>query len=316
LDVSSLSLQDLHDYARFLIDAGGVTINMYLDVLDDIASRLTLHKIEIKLRDVGDTTYDTIIFDFSYVLLTIVEWAKNNAGTASPDSTILSSTTMKSAFKALESVLKSPKVTTGAKFMILNSFANDTRGSGSTIHGRFASAFHYMLEHDKTKIDELIQYVFAEYEKRYFVDKKSIYDREENFFFVMYQGWSGKKDDTSEIMEIREVAERNLAEHADAVELYWNRYSIKQANYREALRSVFDDINSNALYMPLATLIKITEATKDISENVKKKMTFWQPALSDPLYQKREELSDKNDTLKSVLIEKGLLKKKDPSLTK
>jgi len=309
LNIAGISLQDLHGYGRFLIDAGNVPVEMHLDVLGDIARRLIKGEIKIQSKNVEGTTYDAMVFEFSYTLLVSVESVRNDAERSSND-TMHSSRVMDEAFMALASVLKSPGVTTGAKFKILNSFANDTRGRGSEIHTRFADAFAYMLKHNNLMIRDLIGYVFNEYGQRYFRDEKSIYDNEENFFYVMYQGWSGKKDNVSEVENIRQVAKRDLEKHVDALELYWNRYFLKEewGGYKDALRSVFDEPNSNSLYMPLATLVKRTERASNLSEATIKKMAFWRPAVDDPVYQQKENLRDATDTLRHVLIEKEFLK--------
>ena len=309
LDFKSISLQDLHDYARFLIDVGGTTSDIYLDVLGDITRRLTSQgEINIKPSDVGDTVYETIVFDFSYTLLNIIEFAKNNAGRSDAD-TKKSFRTMDDTLSALREVLESSNVTTEAKLIILNSFANKMRGSGSEIHGRFTEAFEYMELHNEADIKELIQYVFSEYKQKYITDKKDIYENEQNFFYVLYQIWSGNANNSQEVADIREIASRNLEKHAEALELYWNRFPFDErwTSYKEAPPDIFERIDSNALYMPLPRLIDITKRAKNPSELVVKKMRIWQDAVGDSDYEARETLSNKKDTLGYILKEEKLL---------
>ncbi len=305
LILPNLSLLELHEYSRFSDEITDAKMETHLGVLQDVKRRLVNGEVEVRPGDIGDTIYDTIIYDFVHTLLVLVEKAKNTAG----EDTKYSSHIMDEVVKALDQLMRSPKITIGGKFIILNSFANDTRGGVSDIHRRFREAFAYMLEQNKPIIIHMIKSVFDEYEQKYVRGNESLYDYEENFFYVMYQGWSGDNSRDKEIRDIRDMAKRGLGSHPVALEKYWDRYKSNGKNFQEVLRNDFDDRNNNALYMPLATLVEITEKVDNLPEKIQQKLAFWRPAVDALMFQAREQLESSNETLRYVLIKKGLLEK-------
>jgi hypothetical protein len=52
--------------------------------------------------------------------------------------------------------------------------------------------------------------------------RKSIYDYEENYFYVIYQLWSGNPDDVIELEKIRRIASYKLANKPEIIDSYWN----------------------------------------------------------------------------------------------
>lgn len=294
----TLKVDDLLGYSRFIRDyITEAQPKIYFSVVTAIFQAITQGKIEIQPRNVKDTLYDTAIYEFIFQLLEIV--LHHNT-----DENLL-----QSAVDKLVKILLDKKLNTGLKYIILNSFANNTRGRGSLIHQRLEEAFQKMLEKDEKRIRDVIKYVFDEANERYLNGKDIIYKNEENFFYVMYQGWSGKKDRNEEIDKIQKLAKRDLEKYHDAISLYWNHYPLKEGwrNFEDVLRNnvFFADEKNRDLYMPLRDLIAISKKANIKDPEIKKKIAFWEGMVNDPRYQEVTKLKDDLSTLKAVLISRG-----------
>lgn len=302
-----LKLRDIDNvlfcgYSNFLRSISGVETSLYLDLVKEFSYRIIEEKVDIENMNVGDTVYDSVVYQFIFQVMTVIEqdYAKSKEF----------SDNIASAYDGLKKVLLSSNVTVGAKYMILNSFINDTRG-GSGIHARLISAFEAISKYRKEDFDNVIRKVFEEAEYKYFIYDAIIYDNEENFFYVMYQGWSGDATNDDEIQKIRRVAKRGLEERDDAISLYWNRYDSKKDGL--TIEEAIDNGNylrsgiNFELYMPLKTLIEITENSHIRDMNIIDKMNFWKGAIDNQGYIISAEIKNDPATLKAVLIKRGVI---------
>ncbi len=303
--IPSMGNEDLLNYADFVKESPD-NFEEIIDILSEIANRLIEEKIERKTCYTGDTLYKTATYKIIFLSLYLIRISKDSSD---PD------TKMKHAYDNLRKVLVSDKITIQAKYSILNSFINNERGSGSQIHFELNDAFNKLSKHYSAELKAIIKDVMTEYLK---YREKSIYDFEENFFFVLFQSWSGDVENIEEIKIIREIASNGLVNNRTALDLYWAQYSYED-NYERHIDDFPEFIEHDydfwmksehqALYLPLGMLCEITEKS-DIPEDIKKKFVFWNKIYK----QHRSWVDDKfklisESTLCSVLIGKGFIEK-------
>lgn len=303
--IPEISNEDLLNYADFVKESPD-NIKEIMDILSEIVNRIVADKIDRKVCYTGDTIYKSAIYKIIFLVLYLIRTSKDSP---EPDSK------MQQAFKCLQNVLTSERVTVQAKYSILNSFVNNERGSGSEIHFELNDAFNRLNKYYRDELEKIIKDVMKEYLK---YRDKSIYGYEENFFFVLFQSWSGDVDNVKEIEIIREIASNGLANNEDALNLYWAQYSYEEKydrhidDFPEYIERDFDfwmKSEHQALYLPLGVLCEITEKS-DIPEDIRKKFTFW-----DKIYKQHKSWVDdkfkliSESTLCSVLINQGFIEK-------
>lgn len=304
LDFKTLDLSDIVGYAKFVTDIPRSSISINVELLSDLARRITEKEVEVTPKNTGDTIYDSVIYQFVFQIVAVAERDRESKDQIPSDN-------LSVAFRDLKKVLESPDVITGGKFIILNSLANNTRGSGSDIHFRLENTFSRLQKYWSSDLLNLIRHVFEEANQKYNIDQKVIYDNEENFFYTMYQGWSGRADAADEIKNIRMVARRGLEKHPDAIGLYWRRYKFNKqwTDFSDVLRDdpFFGHDANHELYMPLTTLVEVTKLASINDEEVSKKLAFWGAAMEDQKYKDFAKLKDDKTTLKAVLVARQLL---------
>lgn len=307
--VSVLSNKDLIGYARFLHDMSGVRQDLNIIVMNELGNRFANNKINLQPMNVGDTEYDEAIYQFVFQILAVIEKDRSNE---------LPDKGLRFVLEALKILLESPTMNIGAKYIVLNSLANNERGSNSLIHQRLEAAFSKLLKYFDKEIRDIIKSVFEDSENRYFSGNQIIYEREENFFYVLYQSWSGSKKEQKEINKIRHAAKRGLEQRPEAIKLYWSKYPLKEGwrNFDDVLKGdpffSGSEVN-NGLYMPLETLLSITKQSSINDKEIKSKVAFWEGIKKDSRLEKAFELKDDFSTLKAVLIKRGFLLFTDPS---
>ncbi len=301
--LSKLENNDLTGYARFLHDTPNVPLGLHINVINEFCKRFLNLQLKPSARSMGDTVFDEAVYQFIFQVLTAVEKDRSDD---------FPSEDLKHVFQAIKKVLLSKKINIGAKYTIINSFANNERGGGSSIHQRLESAFNELLRHYSAELKKIINAVFVDADKRYLSGNRPIYENEENFFYVLYQGWSGSKDAKEEIRKIRSAARRKLIDYPDALKLYWSRYPAKD-DWRDLKDALIDDpffsgreVN-NSLYMPFETLLSVTKQSKIADKEIREKLSFWESVKHDPKVKELFLLKDDTTTLRAVLTRRGLL---------
>jgi hypothetical protein len=301
--VSSLDNKDLLSYTRFLFDIPNAPVNLNMDVISELSSRIINGKIEFEPMNVEDTSLDEAVYQFTFQIVVVSEKERESERP---------SENIKKCFDILRDVLSSPKVSTGLKFIILSSLANNERGAGSSIHFRLENAFKRLLRYFDKDMRNLIKLVFKEDDDRYLNGNQVLYEHEENFFYTLFQGWSGSKDNNSEIEKIRNAAKRKLEKFPKAIRLYWGKYPVKE-DWKD-LNDVFEgdrffvmqDTN-NPLYMPLETLLDVTKKAEIEDLDIKEKLKFWDSIKDTPRLKELSVIKDDQSTLKSFMIRNGFL---------
>lgn len=301
--VSSLDNKELLSYTRFLFDVPNAPIKLNLDLIQEISNRIITEKIKLDPMSVEDTTFDEAIYQLVFQVVALAEKDRDSD---------VPSENLGKAFEALRTILLSTKVSTGLKYIMLSSLADNERGSGSSIHFRLLGAFEKLIKHYNDEMRTLIKAVFKEAEKRYLTGNKILYKHEENFFYTLYQGWGGSKDASDEIEKIRNAAKRGLKNNPQAIKLYWSKYPVGKG--LKTLKDVFDENHffsmsdtNNPLYMPLETLIAITKQAKIDDPEIQEKMKFWESIKDEPRFKELSVIKDDPSTLKSFLLRNGFL---------
>lgn len=304
LKVKEMENGDLVSYARFIYDIPDAKQEMNIEVLDELTKRIINKTIAPKPLAIGDSVYDDALYQFIFQIVSITEKERNND---------IASDNLKKAFDFLKKLLSS-SINVGAKYIILNSLANNERGSGSSVHMSLVATFNKLYKFFPEEIKKLINGIFLDSEKRYF--KKGargvIYKTEENFFFLMYQGWSGSKDNLEEINKIRNTAKRGLKNYPEAIKIYWDRYPYQKGwtSFQDVIgadRFFLSGDKNTDLYMPIDNLIKATKQAKIKDEEIISKMKFWSKIKDDPAVKQRYTVEDDQSTLRSFLTRAGLL---------
>lgn len=301
--IHHLENKQLLEYSRFFIDIRSSEQDQHIDIAAELVNRLKQKKIAIRPITTEDTLYQEAVYQLTLQLLYAIEKDTNQQS---------ASVNLKLLFGLMDSFLKSSNVSIKAKYILLNSFTNNERGSGSEIHSRLTQAFDKLMKFFKNDILPLIKCAFDDADKRYFDGKKVIYKYEENFFYVLYQSWSGKADQHKEIKKIRRAASRGIYRYPDAIKLYWSRYPYdpKWQSFDDLLKdhSFFSGDGNSDLYMPLHSLIKITKKANLADDDLSQKVVFWEKVLKheSKRYKKIYSLRDDPVTLKAILIKRNL----------
>jgi len=313
LDLNNLSNQDLIEYSRILRDIKKAPTNLNLDVAKEIYNRINDNKIELVPSVVQrDTMRQDAVYQFSFQLLEVIEHQRT-------DKKITDET--KKATELFITFLNSHNINTGSKFTVINSFVNEDRGGGSDIHFRLQRAFEIMLKTNQQEVINAIQNAFKEAYARYFSGDEVIYDKEENFFYVLYQSWSGNADNKEELDKIHAAAVRGLEDKPDVIKLYWSRFPSppNAHDYDDAVEDAhFFGDETKEFNVTLKKLLEISKKQKPGTFDAEdtRRIELWQKILdtkedADKYYQ-RCVVKDKNDTLVSFLLRKGYLEKWPP----
>lgn len=316
LDLSRLPNSDLIEYSRILRDIKKSQTKLNIEVATELCNRIIKKKIELLPIIVqGDTMLQGAVYQFCFQLLEVLERQRSDKK--------LSDET-RSAIDLFKAFLNSENVDTGSKFMIINSFVNEERDGGSDIHFRLQRAFEIMLKVDKEGIIGAIQNTFGEVNNRYLSGKEIIYDKEENFFYVLYQSWSGKKDNKEELARIHAAAARGLENNLAVIKLYWEKFPAPQnaKDYDDVVEDAgFFGEETKEINITLKKLLEISNKQLPDAFNTeeKRKIDLWQKIINNKedaeKYYHRCDIKDKNDTLASFLIRKGYLRNWPPTIS-
>lgn len=302
--IAGLNNTDLISYARFMFDVRHAPAELNVDLILELSKRIASGSIAPEPMNIGDTVLDEATYQFIFQIVALMEKEKESE---------TSSENTKNAYESLSLVLSSEKLPSNIKFLALSSLVNNERGSGSSIHGRLDLAFRKLQKHYATEIKALIKSVFAEYDKRYLTGTDVLYSLEENFFFAIFQGWSGLSTSEQEIEQIRSAAKRDLIKYPIALKHYWKKYPAEKGwksldDVFEADRFFSTHDTNHPLYMPLETLLAITKEANIDDEELQTKLVFWESIKDDPrLIDATTVVKSDDSTLRSFLIRHDFL---------
>ncbi len=282
------SLGNVLDYAHTIRQLEGVESGMLMDILEILCQWLIQNKVPLRPCDTGSTFYDDVITQFAFYMTDVVERKMTSRKQTE---------VFERLWTMIDNILESTEIPLGVKYMLMNNFAN--LRSGGEIHYRMTGAFKSLMidEDRKKRIILRFEAVFNERNCDYYNGAKVLYSNEENFFYVLYQGWSGNPTDSDEIINIRKVALRGLNGFPNAIKQYWAEWP--------SVSSVEEDDDyfgkrGTELYLPLRDLIQVTKDSKNGDEEILAKMKSWEDALktmTEEDYQKKFSIKRDLNTL-------------------
>jgi hypothetical protein len=148
-------------------------------------------------------------------------------------------------------------------------------------------------------VTDLIRKVMNEGLDKYMPPKgKSIYDYEENYFYALYQMWSGDPNDIDGIAKIRKVALNGLKSHHKVIGQYWEqRYQSKDTH-----------LDNPSLQIELKDLIKVTKEAR-LFNKYKQYIEYWTKDKSGDRPIQPATLKEGFATVRLQLVKLGYLDK-------
>ncbi len=275
--LNNINNEDFLEYAWFLSTIAEETPNENLSTAIEIykrisgnAIKLTPHKTSNSIR--GNFIYAFIVNVNRYVSLKIL---KNQS--------------VENAIELLDKIFMDAKIDTGSKYLIIGSLISENTG---LINLEFKQIFNKRMY--TPPIRNSLFNVFSEVEQRYFNGTEVIYEKEENFFYVLYQSWSGETSNSSEMVKLKDAALRNINQYPKVIEMYWDNFPYIEncASYDELKLNTQSNLfwerkTANELFMPLKTLMGISGNISDSDTDLLKKIIFWKGIANDAAsYQK------------------------------
>ena len=265
LSLDQASNEELLKYSYRLEDTAQAPWNKHFDLAQELFERLEIgttkdRKFIITRADNnGDKTYKDGVGEFVIAISCAIGKAGNKEGGEK----------YKKIWQLIQNFLSSDKILIEAKYILLNQFINENRvaPSSTELDPNFLDP-NFLFEKIVASFDleksgqlkELIKKVFLDAKNRYFLGNKSIYENEENFSYVLYQSWNGKKDSPKNLSAIIKAAERDLEKYPQAIEYYWKKYDQKDGKE-------FEIISLQNLYKITEKAIELT-TSQDLKNNL------------------------------------------------
>jgi len=206
--------------------------------------------------------------------------------------------------KKLFELLQSEKVSLYIKLLMLRSLFET--GSRSRVYSELRDVREMVVENSNEEIRKIINSVFSEFNDRYVNTELSIYDNEDNPFYVMYQWWSGDESRLTEIIAIRKVAKRALEANPEAIHEFWKSYP-DQDGIKKGL--ALGDIGES-VYISLEDLIAVTKKSP-LFEEYRDRIDYWQANKAEhaDILRLRIPTENRSVTLKRILEDLSFLEK-------
>jgi hypothetical protein len=258
LSLDRASNKELLNYSYRLEDTAKATWDKYFDLAQELFERLEIGTTKDKkfiitrATNCRDQIYNAVN-EFVFAISYAIQKADNRKGGEE----------YKKICQLIQNFLSSNKILIEAKYIFLNAFVNKNRGASSSTGERLNYLFEeivYYFDREQSGLKELIKKVFLDAKNRYFLGNKSVYENEENFSYVLYQSWNGKKDSPKNLSAIIKAAERDLEKYPQAIEYYWKKYDQKDGKE-------FEIISLQNLYEITEKAIELT-TNQDLKNNL------------------------------------------------
>lgn len=300
--IKSLSNEEMVNYSKFLRNyvSGKEIIPLRISWLNEVLTRFELSKIKpVPGHITGGTIGEGLTYEFIFQIL----WSLENVNNDSQNYSII--------FNYLLNFLKSKQIILYYKYIILNSFINSDQKEGD-IHFRLNREFSKIPLGLKANLIKITGNVMNEIFERY-SNEISIYSKEENFLYVLYQSGLGKLDNGEPLRKIHKIGENGLNRHPNAIEIYWNQLPYKEGT--QAVEEVWDFFHGSGVefYISLDSLINITKQSKIYRKIDTNKISFWEKVSKTPeqkaVYLEKVNKHDATGwgTLFAVLKSKGYI---------
>ena len=293
--LKGLEYSELIKYARWIRTVANVSPSLNLDVAKRIRSiwddsgTFAQYELFDSLRYEGST-------HFCFQLLEVFE--KLELRKDAPE--------ILEAKMLLEGFLTDQNIDSGSKVSVIGSFCNERKQSD--INFRLCRAFDNIAD-EKTR--SAVRFVFDQINSRYIDGTEDIFSKEENFFYVLYQNWSGNPDNSQEIEGIHKAVKRSLKNHPRAVEHFWKSFPFRETwgSTQDMLddskfHSAFPNEFGRCLYVSLSDLIDITRQADIQDPILQRKVDWWFNCMNDKTVKDRLRVRPDGTTLRSILVEK------------
>jgi len=224
-------------------------------------AKMLINKTSIKRHPgtlMRDTPYNDATYKFGFHTANYV--ARDEATDAM----------VQQAFGQLKEILEAPTVMVEAKIHLTDMFfvfARSNRSEGAFDFDRARKKFEARYS---AEIKQLIASVVEHGLDQYLPEGgKCIYDYEENYFYAMYQLWSGNPNDAEGISKLRRVASYKLVQHPKIIESYWENRFQGNNNW----------IQNAELYLDIEDLIEITKQA-GLTEKFQDRIDYWESTLN------------------------------------
>jgi len=298
----NIEIYNLSQFVRNRISLD-TSSSFYIRLADDILDRFESGKLPFAGFDnSGNGLRVKLTYEFCYLLLWYIENADNDEKTKSKVSSMLIR------------FLKSPVISFTSKFIVISAFVNHEKAGRGEVDFRFERVWSEALGGESNlELVSAIKQVFNQYDKIFFIGaKKSIYDNEEHYSYILYQYWSGDKD-SEEVIRIRDLAIRDLKSHPDVIDHYWSNYpSVTELERKNNFSSfTYSQTGTLNLYMPLENLITVSTGVRKLNKVTRNKLREWlkdyERIKSQEKYKYIFDLTSANDTLRGLLKRKNIL---------
>jgi len=295
--------QQLYLFARNSRRLYSLKSDFYLNIAKEIFERWKDGRIPLSPRQLQDSIYSNLTYEFLFHLTEAIK--RNRTSNKKARSQLL-----RQISDLLNNFFEAEFISIGAKFTLLNSIVREKRSAET--HWDLDKLLKELEDEKLFSVRNVVDKTLSHYRKKYIENKETIYENEENFFYVLYQYWTGDKSDQTSIKTINDIAERNLEKYPDVLELFWDMLpydestDIEDSFTDDFIRHNHGDLNP---YLTLLTLVNKSLKANFKNKELKKKINYWNKDLkkSNEAYIKAKPLKDV-DTLMKTLINKGLVK--------
>lgn len=276
----------------------------HVAVSSEILERMVDGRLVIEPREIRDSIYSHLTYEFLFHLNEAVKKTKSNNKKKRLQM-------IKKVGELLTAFFKSEKISLGSKFILLNSLLKESRSA--EIHWELDNLIKEMEDAKVFSVQEIVDLSLNHFKSKYIDSKAVIYENEENYYYVMYQYWTGDKTDEKSISIIRAIAKRGLERFPDVIEQFWDSLPYDESS---DIEDIFTDDylwhHSENLqpYLKVSTLVDKSTKTSITDKELLKKIDYWKRNLikGEDAYMKVKTLQD-GDTLMKALINKGYVEK-------
>lgn len=296
--LGKLSDEDLDGYSVFLYRIHAEEYKIFLEVSNFLYERFhSINKIQVGINP-RVLTFEGLYYSFAYSYANVI---MNQIKLSKKEEDFTTTFNNFNRFLSNEAFHFEPR------FIMLNSLANKSRGGNSQIHLEMRVAFGSLLEKGRDRVKATVNNLFAHFRLK--VKQSNLLMEEQNFFFVIYQTWSGDASNQAEIDAIRKYVLECISYNPELLNFFWDQMPVrdeKNATVRD-LTAHYHERNKS-FYLSLKDLIETSRLYVSVLSNASRsKLSFWSGISSEDLRNFDSNFSDDKTTLVASLIDQGLL---------
>ncbi len=294
--IDSLEDKDFKDYIYFLRHMQVTNPELFYDLMSRWKSRFAHIKnrsVEPYPRDLSfDDIYDGFVYAYEVLILCLLELTKADV--------------LSRVYAFFHEFVVDESNKFESRFIFLSGFVNRRRGSG--IHSELTNAFAKLRVGFASDVDRDIEVLFNQL-RSMIGSGRNLLLEEKNFFYVLYQSWSGRKDSGAELENMSKHVRKWLKEKPILVNHFWDQLPIEEKQWSNEfeIRQALHDRHPFT-YLGIQELIAITRSNKGhLTQDNFQKFSFWY-MLDDKLLMSVDEIRKEDaSTLMSELLAQNLV---------